>query len=292
MRVLIAGAAGMLGNATYRLLAQTPGWSVTGTVRSAAALTHFPPELRTGLLTNIDLSVADQMMLALQQAKPDVVINCAGLTKHLPQGEDVLAATEANITLPHRLARLCAVASARLVHISTDCVFSGAKGNYRESDFPDAGDVYGRSKLLGEVDYANAITLRTSIVGHELGSRHGLLEWFLAQQESCRGFTQARFSGLPTTVLAEVIRDHVIPRPDLHGVYHVASDAIDKYNLLKLFAQAYGKSIRIDADDKLKIDRSLDGSRFTAATGWQAKAWPELVARMAQTQPRKDGNHV
>ncbi|MDB5796426.1 MAG: family NAD(P)-dependent oxidoreductase [Paucimonas sp.] len=292
MRVLVAGAAGMLGNTVFRLLSRQPEWEVFGTVRSAGTLTHFPAHLRARLLTHVDLAAIDQVTGALQRARPDVVINCAGLTKHLPTGDDILAATETNITIPHRLARLCALAGARLVHVSTDCVFSGAKGNYRETDFPDANDIYGRTKLLGEVDYPNAITLRTSIIGHELGSRYGLLEWFLSQEGSCRGYSQARFSGLPTVVLAEVIRDHVIPSPGLRGIYHVASDAIDKYSLLGLLASAYGKQIQIVPDDALRIDRSLDGSRFRDSTGWCAAPWPTLVARMAEYQSQKDSPHV
>jgi len=147
--------------------------------------------------------------------------------------------------LPHRLARLCELSGARLVHMSTDCVFAGDKGCYLESDPSDAKDLYGRSKFLGEVAYPHAVTLRTSIIGHELQSAHGLVGWFLAQQERCNGYTKAVFSGLPTVVLAQIIRDVVIPRPDLSGVYHVAAEPIAKYDLLKLIAETYGKTIEI-----------------------------------------------
>jgi dTDP-4-dehydrorhamnose reductase len=182
--------------------------------------------------------------------------------------------------LPHRRARLCALAGARLVHVSTDCVFSGGRGNYAESDAADALDLYGRSKHMGEVDYPNAITLRTSIIGHELDSRHGLLEWFLAQSGQCKGFTRAVFSGLPTVELARVVRDFVLQQPALRGVYHVSAAPIDKYTLLKLVARVYGKSIDIVADDQLAIDRSLNSSRFSQASGYQAPPWETLVQAM------------
>jgi dTDP-4-dehydrorhamnose reductase len=179
------------------------------------------------------------------------------------------------------LDRLCALAGARLVHVSTDCVFAGTRGHYREDDIADASDLYGRSKLLGEVvNSQHAITLRTSTIGHELNSQYGLLEWFLAQSEDCRGFARAFFSGLPTVELARVVRDIILERPDLHGLYHVGAASISKFDLLTLIAQIYGKKIRIMKDDAFVIDRSLNSQRFTAATGYQAASWPEFVAQM------------
>jgi dTDP-4-dehydrorhamnose reductase len=193
------------------------------------------------------------------------------------------------LSVPHQFAArilldaaadLCAVAGARLIHVSTDCVFAGTKGNYGEAEAPDAGDVYGKSKHLGEVDYPNAITLRTSTIGHELQSAYGLLEWFLTQQGSCKGFNRAIFSGLPNTEFARVVRDVVIPRPELRGLYHVGAEPIGKYELLKLIAKAYGKQIEIFRDDEFSIDRSLNSRRFNQATGYKAAAWPELIQAM------------
>jgi dTDP-4-dehydrorhamnose reductase len=164
--------------------------------------------------------------------------------------------------------------------MSTDCIFSGAKGMYTEVDISDAKDLYGRSKYLGEVDYPHAITLRTSIIGHELSGGHSLVAWFLAQQGSVKGFRRAVFSGLPTVELARVIRDHVIPHTELHGVHHVSADPINKFDLLTLISNVYGKKIDIVEDNNLIIDRSLDSSRFREATGYQPQTWPEFVRRM------------
>jgi dTDP-4-dehydrorhamnose reductase len=168
------------------------------------------------------------------------------------------------------------------VHISTDCVFSGAKGGYMEEDAPDARDLYGRSKLLGEVDCPHAVTLRTSIIGHELNSAHGLIGWFLAQQGNVKGYTRAIFSGLPTYELARVIRDLVLPRAEMHGLFHVASRPISKYDLLHMVNQEYGKGLKIEPDDHLKIDRSLNANRFLEATGYKAPDWPDLIAQMRE----------
>jgi dTDP-4-dehydrorhamnose reductase len=177
---------------------------------------------------------------------------------------------------------MCALAGARLIHMSTDCVFDGQQGRYTEADVSNAQDLYGRSKFLGEVDYPHAVTLRTSIIGHELGSHHGLVDWFLSQKQGVKGFSRAVFSGLPTVELARVMRDYVIPNPGLRGVYHVSAEPIDKYSLLKILAEVYGKNIPIEPDDKLVIDRSLDSTRFRQATGYRPPTWPELVRRMHQ----------
>ncbi len=203
-----------------------------------------------------------------------------GLVKQLDGAEDPLSAIPINSLLPHRLARLCDLVGARLIHMSTDCVFDGHNGRYTESDVSNAQDLYGRSKYLGEVDYPHAVTLRTSIIGHELGSQRGLVDWFLSQNQAVKGFTRAIFSGLPTVELARLMRDFVVPNPGLSGVYHVSAEPIDKYSLLKLLAEVYGKTITIEPDDKLVIDRSLDSTRFRQATGYQPAAWPELVRQM------------
>lgn len=279
-KILVLGASGMLGNAMLRVLTENPSWQAYGTLRSEGAKRFFEDAVAARLISGIDVEQPDSLVQAFNQVRPDVVINCIGLVKQLAEADDPLQAVPINTLLPHRLARLCELAGARLIHISTDCVFSGNRGAYRETDFSDANDLYGRSKYLGEVDYPHAITLRTSIIGHELQSAHGLINWFLAQDKQCKGYTRAIFSGLPTVVLAQIIRDVVIPRPELHGVYHVAAEPIAKYDLLNLVARVYGKQIDIVPDDQLVIDRSLNAARFRDATGYVAPAWPQLIETM------------
>lgn len=278
--VLVLGASGMLGNAVLRLFSESEGFETFGSVRSTAVLSRLAEPLRARVICGIDVENADSLMSLFARVRPDVVINCIGLVKQLAEADDPLQAIPINALLPHRVARLCEVAGARFVHISTDCVFSGAKGNYREDDPCDAQDLYGRSKHLGEVGGANAVTLRTSIIGHELVGAHGLVGWFLSEQGPVRGFTRAIFSGLPTVELARVIRDHVIPHAEMHGLYHVAAAPIDKYELLHLVAKAYGRNNEITPDDRLKIDRSLDATRFRQLTGYVAPPWPKLVQNM------------
>ena len=219
-------------------------------------------------------------MKVLDAIRPNVVINCAGLTKHKPEADDPLISLPINALMPHRLAGLCKMIGARLVHVSTDCVFSGEKGGYTETDFSDARDAYGKSKAMGEVYYPHTITLRTSTIGHELQSKYGLLDWFLSQEGSCKGYKRAIFSGLPTVVFAQVIRDVVIPNVELSGLYHVAAKPINKFELLKMISSVYGKPIEIVADDIMVIDRSLDAACFSEATGYVAPEWEDMIKLM------------
>lgn len=280
-RVLVLGATGMLGNAVMRLLADSPGFDVAGSARSSGAATHLRPDLRGRLHLGVDVENPDALAGLFAAVRPEVVVNAVGVVKQLSSANDPLAVLPVNAMLPHRLARLCGLVGARLIHVSTDCVFNGRRGGYAESSEPDATDLYGRSKLLGEVtEVDHAITLRTSIIGHELASAHGLIGWFLSQRGPVKGYRRAVFSGLPTVELARVIRDHVLPDPSLHGLYHVSAEPIDKLSLLQLVARQYGHAIGIEPDEQVVIDRSLDSTAFRRATAYEPPAWPELVRRM------------
>ena len=284
-KILILGASGMLGSAAMKVFAESDEHEAFGSIRSNAIKDLFHPRLRKQLLAIGDVENSDSLIKLFETVRPQVVINCIGLIKQLSSASDPISAIPVNALLPHRIASLCGLAGARLVHISTDCIFSGKKGGYLESDAPDAEDVYGRSKLMGEVDYPHAITLRTSIIGRELASANGLVDWFLRQQGTCKGYNKAIFSGLPTTELAYVIRDYVLPRGDLRGLYHVASSPINKHELLTMIASAYGKKIDIIQDPHLVIDRSLNAQRFKAATGYTPPPWPKLVEIMHSQEP-------
>lgn len=280
MRILVFGASGMLGSAMFRVFGEQSDHEVMATARSDGTRRFFSDRLAERLLTGIDIDNHDSVVRAFEVAQPDVVVNCVGIVKQVADVEDLLQAIPRNALFPHRLAQLCSVGKARLVHVSTDCVFSGKKGMYTEADEPDATHLYGRSKLLGEVDAPHAITLRTSIIGTEQSGSRSLVGWFLAQTGRVKGYRKAVFSGLPTVELSTLVRDSVLPHPELHGLYHVAAEPIDKEALLRLIAAEYGKQIEIEPSDEVVIDRSLDASRFRQATGYVPPPWPELVRRM------------
>jgi dTDP-4-dehydrorhamnose reductase len=211
MRILVLGASGMIGSAIFRVLSKEDAFEVYGSIRSTKWKEFFSQNEQKYLTICHDLLDPSDLVRLFSKVRPSIVINCVGLTKHHKEADDVLLSIPLNTMLPHRLADLCKACDARLIHISTDCIFSGSSGNYVEGDHSDATDTYGKSKYFGEVvNYPNAVTLRTSTIGHELQSSHGLLEWFLSQEGACTGFNKAIFSGLPNTVFAEVIRDYVI----------------------------------------------------------------------------------
>ena len=267
-KILILGVAGMLGHALFTEFSQRDNFAVTATARSAEGLSQwFGPELLSNIRGGVDAHNADSIPRVLDDVKPDVVINCIGIIKQLPEARDPVTSISINSLFPHRLAAACKTVGARLIHFSTDCVFSGRKGMYTEDDEPDAMDLYGRTKLLGEVIYPYCITLRTSIIGHELQGKFGLIEWFLAQEGKVRGYTHAIYSGFPTVEIANIINKYVIPNTALSGLYHVSSAAISKNDLLTLVAEKYKKEITIEPYGEYYQNRALDSGRFRAATG-------------------------
>lgn len=282
MKILILGASGMLGNAVLRVLSENTAHDVCGTVRSSGSAALLPAPLQSRLITGVDVENLDQVARTLDQVRPDVVINCIGLIKQNAEADDPLSALPINAMLPHRLSRLASLIGARMIHFSTDCVFAGTKGGYTEDDQSDAYDLYGRSKYLGELHQPHTITVRTSIIGHELAGARSLIGWFLGQTGSVKGFTRAIFSGLPTVEIAKIVRDRILPNKTISGVWHVSADPIAKFDLLKLVAEIYGKQIEVIADESLVIDRSLDSARFRLETGYVPPSWPELIQMMRE----------
>jgi dTDP-4-dehydrorhamnose reductase len=227
---------------------------------------------------------------AVHAFKPEAIVNAVGIVKQRAEASDAILSIEVNSLLPHRLSQLCSEIGARLVHLSTDCVFSGSKGMYIEDDLEDARDLYGRSKLLGEVEGKSAVTLRTSIIGMELSRNTGLIEWFLAQRGDVSGFTRAVYSGFTTMEMARIINNLLTEHPDLHGVWQVASDPIDKFSLLEMLQNQLGDGLRtLIRNDEFVCDRSLDGRRFSKRVGYKAPSWEAMLGELAdQIKARGD----
>lgn len=218
----------------------------------------------------------------VERARPDAVVNCVGIIKQVAEAKDPIVSLKINSLLPHLLARACQPLGARLVHISTDCVFDGCKGMYVESDPSDATDLYGRSKYLGEIHDSRGITLRTSIIGRELGTANGLIEWFLSQRgRPIKGFRKAVFSGFTTQELSRIIERVIVQHRQLSGLWHVSAEPISKFDLLTLANGAFGADVDIAPEETFAIDRSLDSTRFREATGYRPPSWPEMVRELA-----------
>lgn len=282
-KILILGATGMLGQTLFINLSKQDHLDVYATARNLSGLEKFfAPELLAKIQGGVEAENFDSILRVLADVRPDVVINCIGIIKHLPVAKDPLISISINSLFPHRLALACKAVGARMIHVSTDCVFDGAKGNYTEKDESNATDLYGRTKFLGEVYYPHCVTLRTSIIGHELKGGYGLIDWFLSQESKVRGFTRAIFTGFPTVEIAKIISQHVIPNRELSGLYQVSSTPISKYDLLRLVAEHYEKRIEIEPYDEFYCDRSLDSSRFRRITGYAPPSWPEMIKEMQQ----------
>jgi dTDP-4-dehydrorhamnose reductase len=251
-----------------------------GSIRSDNIKIFFSPHNAENLVLCNDITNFNDLSDIFDKVQPNVVINCISLDKALLTKSSPLLMIPIYALLPHQLEKLCSGIDARLIHISTDGVFSGSRGNYVEDDACDAQDSYGITKYIGEVHEPHTITIRTSIIGHELKSKNGLVEWFLSQKAQVQCFDRVIFSGFPTVVLAQIIRDFVIPNFDLNGVYHIASSPISKRQLLLLIAEVYGKKIKFITNNKVKIDRSLNGERFRIATGYIPPDWQSLVKSM------------
>ena len=280
MRILILGGDGMLGHRLLKHLSHDHDVRVT-LRRSPSDYERYGLFDEGNAYYGVEVLDHDKVTEVVADFKPEAVVNAVGIVKQRGAAKEAIPSLEVNSLLPHRLALLCRVANARLVHVSTDCVFSGKKGNYLEEDVPDAEDLYGRTKLLGEVAEPGAVTLRTSIIGLELSRKTGLVEWFLAQSGGIRGFRRAIYTGLTTAELSRVVEKVLIEHPELHGVWQVASEPINKYELLVKFSEVLGREdVEITPDDAVKIDRSLLGVAFSKATGYSAPGWDEMLQEL------------
>jgi dTDP-4-dehydrorhamnose reductase len=277
VKVLLLGGSGMLGHKLWQTLsAEFDCWATFRQPFQTFRRFRLFDEGRS--LCGVDLSRRDALEEVFARVRPQAVVNAVGIVKQLKEAYDPVPSLEVNALLPHYLARLCARGGARLIHVSTDCVFSGQRGHYTERDTTDATDLYGRTKALGEVAVDGCLTLRTSMIGRELLSAHGLVEWFLAQRgKTVRGFARAVFSGLVTADLARVIARILREHPGLSGLYHLAATPINKYDLLCLVRDRFRLPVTVERDETFHCDRSLDGSRFREATGISAPSWPEMI---------------
>ncbi len=284
MTVLVLGGTGMLGHKMFQFLSKRFPDTIC-TIRGRVddePLRHIDLFQTGRVIENVNALDYGSLERALRELRPQVIVNCTGIIKQRKEAKAAIPSIALNALLPHRLAETCAGWGGRLVHFSTDCVFSGKRGCYQESDLPDAEDLYGRTKFLGEVVTENALTLRTSMVGRELMHHESLLEWFLAQNlEKIKGFKHVFFSGVTTNHLAEVVGWLIEHYPKLWGLYQVASQTISKYELLCLFRAAYGLDIEIVPDETCFSDRSIDGEKFRQATGYVSPPWSILADQLA-----------
>lgn len=280
MRILIFGGTGMFGHKLVQELSRD--FDVFSTIRgSFTSISEYEIFERTSTIENISVQDLDSVLGAIERVKPDVVINAVGIVKQLPAASDVIQTLTVNSIFPHRLGQLGREFGFRTITISTDCVFSGKKGNYKEDEPADALDLYGQSKHFGELTEGNTLTLRTSIIGRELGPSHGLVDWFLSNREkTVNGYINAIYSGFPTIIFADIIKRLISEKPDLRGLFHVSSEPINKFDLLNLINARLGLGVNVIPYEDLRIDRSLDSSLFRQKADFAAQDWPEMIDKM------------
>ena len=289
MKILVLGASGMLGHKIFQVLgAKFP--DTYGTIQGSVndrTLAKISLLRDRNVIACVDAENFPALSALLRHAEPDVIVNCIGVIKQRPEAKAAIPSIKLNALLPHLLAEVCSEWGGRLIHFSTDCVFSGERGRYTEEDPSDAQDLYGRTKYLGEVTADNAITLRTSMIGRELTRHQSLLDWFLSQNNSTvQGYKRALYSGVTTNYLAELVGNLIENYPGLSGLYQVTGHTISKYDLLCLLRDAWELNIEIVPNETFVCDRSMLGGKFHQATGYVTPAWSVLVAQLvADTTP-------
>jgi dTDP-4-dehydrorhamnose reductase len=283
VKILILGGGGMLGHKMFQVLGHRfpDTWCTLREPREDSPLGQLPLFQAGRVLDGVDASNVEALERFVRDVRPAVIVNCVGVIKQRSEAQSIIGSITVNALLPHRLARVASEWNGRLIHFSTDCVFSGRKGQYREADEPDPVDLYGRTKLLGEVAADNALTLRTSFIGRELRHGQSLLEWFLAQNhQKVGGYRRVWWSGTTSNHLAEVVGNLIGEGPPLAGLYHLSGVRLSKYDLLLKLRDGLGLDLEVEPSDTVVCDRSLDGSRFAQATGYRAPSWDGLIAQL------------
>lgn len=284
MKIIILGADGMLGHKMFQVVRSRFDEVFCALHGNIDDDFHnkIPLFQEGNVIENFDVMDFNKVHETLCNLKPDYIINCIGIIKQRSESKDYILSITINSLFPHKLAKVCETWGGRLIHFSTDCVFSGKRGAYLEDDLSDAEDLYGKTKFLGEVNSENSVVLRTSIIGRELRHFQSLLEWFLRQNhQKVYGYKRAWYSGVTTNYLAELVSNIMVNFPLLTGLYQVTSQTITKFDLLSLLRRAYNLDIRVLPEENFFCDRSMKGDKFHQATGVQCPSWPELVAQLA-----------
>ena len=284
MKILIFGISGMLGSTLYKYFSLNKKYSVIGVLRNSSKEKYFKNYLNSEIVQFKEYDNPNLLEKFLSDKNPDIVINSIGVIKQIISNIPSYESLYINSYFPHRLAKLSQILNFRLLHFSTDCIFDGVKGSYKESDQASPKDYYGLTKLLGEINTNESITLRTSIIGHEVSSSLSLIDWFLSSKDAVRGYKKAIYSGIPTFEIAKILDKYVIPNKSLGGIYHLSSSPISKYDLLNLVAKIYKHNIPIIPDTNFIIDRSLNSSNFKSKTGYSCPEWPQLINEMHKFQ--------
>ena len=286
MKILIFGVTGMLGSCLYKYFSNLKEFQVTGVLRNIKKKPLFNENSNSGIIVFDNYNNFNKLEEFIKDMKPDYVVNCLGVIKQKINTSKPENTLFINSYLPHLIDKLSVTYNFKLIHFSTDCVFDGNLGSYKETDIPLPKDFYGLSKLLGELETKNSLTIRTSIIGHELESKYSLVNWFLSSKNCVKGFTKAIYSGFPSVEIARIIHEFIIPNKSISGIYNLSSNPISKYELLKIISGQYKHKIDIIPDETVVIDRSLDATLFNKRTKYICPSWTKLIEDMYEFQSK------
>ena len=280
IKVLIIGGNGMIGSELLRSLKLfNKNLEVKATLRNK--LNHYDIYLiynNKDCFFKINVFEIDNIKDLIKLYKPNVIINCVGVTKQKINDFSLDKVKYINSNFPHKLYKLCNKESIRLIHLSTDCVFSGNRGEYKFNDIADAKDIYGQTKKEGEIIHDNSLTIRKSTIGYEMNKPHGLLEWFLCQKNDVLGFKNAIFTGVSTIELSKFISHIICKHQELSGLLHLRGPKIDKYSLLKKIKYFFNLDhINLKVDEKYICDRSLNEDRLLSKLNYSIPCWDTMI---------------
>ena len=290
MKILILGGSGMVGHRLAKKLSNQ--YEIFSLLRKRPDLDSnqfFEKVLPKNQCIFIDdINEYENLNNTVKKISPDIIINCIGVIKQRDKVENVLNMRRINSLLPHVLNQICNKNKIKLIHLSTDCVFSGTKGNYQESDNPDPIDEYGKSKLLGEIKKGNALTIRTSFIGPELFNKKSLFEWVKSQKNGeIDGFENAIYSGLTTLAFSEIIENIIDKHQNLNGIWHISSNPISKFDLIEMINQKFNLKIKINRNSSFRCDRSLNSSKFQEETKIQIPSWRAMIDNLYKDMNRE-----
>jgi len=273
MRILILGIDGMIGHKIAQSLSQD--YEVIGSTRKD--VNHQKIGLNNCLLYKKDFIIDDQNVF-FNKISPDVIINCIGITTRRGISRNMSNTDFINSRFPHKISEWVSIKNRRLIHFSTDCVFSGKKGDYLDDDKPDANDIYGMSKAKGEIDNNSSLTLRCSMIGREIYNHTELFEWLYSMKnKDIEGYANVIYSGVTTFWMGDVIKKILKNNISLSGIYNISSEPISKYHLLLKLSDAFKLNVNVSANLNIKSNKVLNSKKFAEITGIIPPNWDDLI---------------
>ena len=280
MKIIVLGASGLIGSYMFRELSKT--FETFGTIRKSKIKYKDIALFKSNkIIDNIDILNLDNLNKLLESLKPNIIVNCIGVTKR-KISDNLLDVIKINSIFPHELVKWGLINSARIIHFSTDCVFNGLTGNYNEKSNTNAFDIYGKTKALGEIQYDNCLTIRSSFIGRELFDKTELLEWVISNNgKKIKGFKKTMYSGVSALFLSKFIKNIINDHIKLNGLFQLSTDIpISKYDLICLIRDCFDLNIEIIPENNKYHCPTLDNSKLKNKMNFEIPSWKEMLVEL------------